>query len=263
MAWRKLTALTAAAIGAFVLLATPALAAAPVDQPITLNPAHKGQTAAGFGTKNCTGPLDNLPAGKDGWHFILPSATGEDFKSVDLEFDPQAGPNVLVIVDNVAPGTPDSGPGYVAFFAATGSGAYKHLFVITDAGWTLVDGDGVAIRDDTKDYNKTTFNLSHTCPSETPPCVENCEPPCTVNCGPPPCTENCGPPPCDPAIDECTPPRTPTPSPSLPATGNGVGSASVGSIAAVGAALVVGGVAITLLLARRRRDEPTTPGSTE
>jgi len=195
-----------------------------------------------------------------------------------LEFDPQTGPNVHVIVDNVAPGTPDSGPGYVAFFDATGSGASKHLFVITDAGWTLVDGDGVAIRDDTNKYTKTTFNLSHTCPSETPPCVEDCPPPCEKDCGPPPCTENCGPPPCDPAIDECTPPppcdpasppsencSTPTPSSSssLPSTGNGVGSASVGSIAAVGAALVVGGVGITLLLARRRRDEQATPGSSK
>ncbi len=138
MAWRRLTLVLAAAAGS-LLVATPAMAAAIVDVNIVLKPAHQNQTAKGFGSQDCGGPLASLPDGKDGWHLILPSATGEDFKTVDLTFDtdPGAGETLVhVIVDNSPPLTSDSNPGegWEAFFDDTGSGAVKHLYVITNSG---------------------------------------------------------------------------------------------------------------------------------
>jgi LPXTG-motif cell wall-anchored protein len=249
MKLRQISAIAAAAtavvLGTGLMLSSTAAAAVISNIDITLNPAHKNQTAEGFGKHECTGPLAALPDGKDGWHFILPSATGEDFVSASLDFKDTADAPVPVAVDNVAPGTTDTGPGWSAFFDDTGAGAWKHLYVITDAGWTLVDGDGVATRDSEKanTYNKTTFNLSHTCPADEPPC-----------------TSNCGPPTCDPEIDECNPgtetttttttttttATTTTTKPGLAVTG-----ASLTGLVAVGVAMIAGGTA--LLFLRRRR----------
>lgn len=69
-----------------VLAAACALALGPggpafAASTVVLNPAHAGATAQGFGPPDCTGGLSGLPPTKDGWHFVLPAASGDDFLS--------------------------------------------------------------------------------------------------------------------------------------------------------------------------------------
>jgi LPXTG-motif cell wall-anchored protein len=248
MAWRKATGVLAGAAVGVLLLASPAFAS---TQNLTLNPAHKNQTAAGFGGGDeCDAPFTE-DMNVDGWHFVWQK--GGDFATVDLTFN-NGTSDVHVIVSGAA-GVVNTGTGWTAFFGDTGgpNPKVKHLYVFTQVGWTLKDGVGTGT-----DGTGTVFNLSHTCagtPGEE--CTgDTCQPPCETDCVPPPCVDGCEPP-CEESDDCSTTPPTEsgTPSPStsvneetLPTTGS-----SLTGVIVVGTALVGAGIG-TLLFLRRRRD---------
>src|SRR5258705_5219564 len=97
MTLRKVPGVLVSAVAAVLLLASPAFAA---PQSLTLNPAHKNQTAAGF-NQECTAPFS---AGmvQDGWHFVWQQ--GGDFTSVTLTFN-DGSSNVDITIDTPL-GTP-------------------------------------------------------------------------------------------------------------------------------------------------------------
>jgi LPXTG-motif cell wall-anchored protein len=242
----------AAAIAGILLLASPAFAS---TQSLTLNPAHKDQTAAGFkGGDDCDAPFTK-GMDSDGWHFIWQQ--GGSFLTADLTFKNGANNIVVHVAGAAGVVNSDLAQGWSAFFEDTGGPdpKIKHLYVFTPPGWTLVDGVGTG-----ENGSGTVFNLSHTCAGDGPPCTENCTPPpppCTQGCEPPPCPDaGCPEPPCDEAAgDVCSPtdpgtpaPTTPVDEESLPTTGS-----SLTGVIVAGAALVGAGVG-TLLFLRRRRD---------
>jgi LPXTG-motif cell wall-anchored protein len=127
-----------------------------------LNPAHVGAFAATF-NQECTGPFNPLPAGTDGWHFVLPGQ-GE-FQSITLNYSGgvTAGP--------ITSTTAQSGPGWTGFLDSAGQGGgLKHAYVFTSpVGLQLLGGTATTTAGD-------SFNLSHTCsgsprPSTTPSSV--------------------------------------------------------------------------------------------
>ncbi len=147
-------------------LATPASAAAVT---INIKSAHLSKTAAEFDGKTCTGPFDDLSVTKDGWHFVLPAASGEDFLSLTLTFTSPAGTVPVTITGTEA--APSTGPGWSGYIDNAGSsGSDKHAYLVADAGWTLTAGSASV----NNGVQEATFNLSHTCagtpttPSTTP-----------------------------------------------------------------------------------------------
>ena len=228
-------AVTTMAAAAVLLAAGPAMA----DVAVTLNPAHVGATAAGFGSHatDCgNGPNE------DGWHFIAPANV--NFTSLHVEFD-----NGAIVVD-LGPG--DFGPP-----------DDSHAFVTTPVGAVLTAGTG------TTDAGtpQGTFNLSHTCPGTpstsqppttpptTPPTSPPTEPPTTPPTSPPtsPPTE----PPTTPPTSEPSTSGPPTAPPSTepPGTSGGglpqTGGGSLPILLGLGIALLSGGIA-TVIAARRQ-----------
>ncbi|MEH0938941.1 hypothetical protein, partial [Micromonospora psammae] len=142
-------ALTAAAATACLTFATPAWASSTAP----LHPGHVGSTAAGFGTQQCGDEkFDGLPAGHDGWHFVLPTNKAGNFESLTLTFKNSAGSTVTVKV-------PDSTDPYTDFLSGNGGGdkQVKHAYLFTPAGWKLTGGSA------TISGQADKFNLSHTC----------------------------------------------------------------------------------------------------
>ncbi len=140
-----------------LLLAGPASAAT----TIILNPAHRNQTAAGFETKECNGPLAAHPA-VDGWHFVLPSSTGDEFVSVTLTYSTPGGSVTVGPITSEDPSMPTMGAGWSGFLDSNAvTGKLVHAYVYTIPGWTLLDGTALV------DPNTATgtFNLSNTCPA--------------------------------------------------------------------------------------------------
>ncbi|WP_162908068.1 hypothetical protein [Allorhizocola rhizosphaerae] len=137
--------------------------AAPVSaaKTINLNPAHRNHTAAGFGTKQCTGPLAGHPS-VDGRHFVLPASAADDFVSVTLTFSRPGGNVTVGPITSENPAMPTMGDGWSGFLDNAGrANDDKHAYVFTQPGWTLLDGTA-QVEPNTA---SGTFNLSHTCPA--------------------------------------------------------------------------------------------------
>lgn len=208
-------------------LATPASAAAVT---INLKSEHTQQTAAGFnGGKTCTGPFDSLPDDVDGWHFVLPASSGEDFLSATLTFTAPSGTVTATVTGTEAAPSFSAVPGsaWEGYIDNAGA-ADKHVYLITEAGWTLTGGTASV----EGGVEGQPFNLSHTC-AGTPD-----------NSTPSPDPEESE----SPDPDPTTPGASPsTPGGNLPKTGF-----PVAGVAVAGLVMLVGGAA--LMAVRRRRD---------
>jgi LPXTG-motif cell wall-anchored protein len=209
----------AAVAGTVAVVALATAAPAWADTSVGINPGNVPTTAEDHDDHGCDiggGPF----ASKDVWVFVLPGNHDEvgDFVSVTAVF----GANGSLTI-------PTDGGGIV-----TDKGTSK-AWITTPAGWTLTG----ATAQITGTADK--FNLTHTCPAggggnETP------------TPGP---SET-------PTTPTTTAPGSPGASLTGPAGGSGAGGlpvtgAATVSTAVVGAALVVGGVA--LLAVRRRKAE--------
>jgi hypothetical protein len=237
------------AVLAGLAFASPASAA---DGPADLNKDHIGATASGFSSHDCTGGLADIPAGYDGWHFVLPHTSGSSFVSATLTFSSPGGSVTVGPITSTDPDNPDGveplWQGYIDNAGASGSD--KHLYVITQAGWTLTGGTAI-VKDAAED---AFFNLSHTCPgtpSTSTPTPGTSETPTPGTSETP-----------SPGVSESSQPGTsvsPSPSSSsgggLPVTGVAWGATA---LTAVG--LIAAGVA---LMAVRRRRELTEENPTE
>jgi hypothetical protein len=227
--------LAAAAAGGTLALALagPALA----QDPIVINPGNVPTTAAGFGEQDCTGPFADLPDNVDGWHFVT-GAAGINFTELALRFDTPDG-EVLVSIDSTDPESPSTNadPFWSGFIGEPHNG---HAWVMTEAGWTLIDGEATV----DEAGQQEQFQLSHTCPGEpgngkTPtPTPEPSEEPT-----PGPSEE-----PTPAPSEEPTPAPSEEPKkPGLPVTGVGIGGMLV-----FGGGLLAAGIA--MLAVRRRRN---------
>jgi LPXTG-motif cell wall-anchored protein len=231
-------------VAAALAMATPAQAAALAGTgDIPINGDHVPTTAAQFPTKQCTGPFEDLDLGTDGWHFVLPSASGGSFVSVTLTFNSGAA-DFPVTVDAIFPAIDsDAGLGWSGYITNAGPDNI-HLYLFTPSGWTLKAGVATVTNpgpgpDPEKPNDKGSFfNLSHVCvgTSTTP------TPGITTTTTPPVTTTTLS----TSATTVTTPGTTPT-DPSLPTTG-----AALSGIILAGVGLVAGGV--TLMVLRRRRD---------
>lgn len=228
--WLSRLAVATAAAGVLTIGVASAVWA---DATININPGQVPTTAKQFGTQECDGPFEGLPGDKDGWHFILPAGAGDDFLSVTLTFSSPGG-TVTATVTSRDPNAPSTGAGWSGYIAeAGGSDVFRHLWLFTDAGWTLTAG--TATVSGTPGQNPQ-FVLSHTCPG-TPASPSN--------------------PPSSPPSDPSNPPSSPGVPPSsgggggvgggLPVTGPAIGGAIV-----LGLGLVGGGIALVMM--RRRRN---------
>ncbi|MDG6105570.1 LPXTG cell wall anchor domain-containing protein [Dactylosporangium aurantiacum] len=227
------------------------LAAAPAAASVTLplHSAHRGATAAGFGTHSC----DQIPgqyqgAGADGFVFVLPG-NDASFVSLTLKFQPVAGGEVTVHIADASDPYPDG--------ILNDKGTSK-AWVVVPAGWKLLDGSAVVDNDATK---ADDFNLTHTCPATTTSPSPSPSP--TKSASPSPSTsQSTSPSPSDSGSVEgssAVPSGTVTPGPgggggggggSLPVTG-----VALTSMTLTAAGLIAAGVA--LLMVRRRRELPT------
>ena len=217
---RFLTA-SAIATASSILIANAAFA----QKTVPINPAHIG-AGAGFNV-DCTGPLARpLIPGADGWHFVLPAATGDDFVSLTIVYSGGVTANIT----STNPAAPSTGTGFSGYISEAGqSGAFRHAYVWTSpAGQTIVSGTAQVLPDESSPGDQ--FNLSSTCPG-TP----------------------------------ATPTPTPTPTPTASVTGSPTvapsggaetgGGASHGFTFAGVGALALAGMAGVLLFLYRRRDE--------
>ncbi|MCI4065011.1 LPXTG cell wall anchor domain-containing protein [Micromonospora sp. R77] len=248
-------ALTAAAATATLALATPAWA----ESTTSLNPAHKGTTAAQAQQQCDDERFAGLADNQDGWHFVLPGGNASgSFQSLELTFTD--GTNQVEVT------VPDASDAYPDHFYSTGGKAPRtiHAYVFTPAGWTLVDGS--AVISGTADK----FNLSHACAgtpttaSPTPTPSATTESPAPTPTPSTPGEETPTPTPGGSESPSENPSVTPSAVPSGSAGGGGGGGSEGGlpltgvaatSISLTGLALIVGGVVLMTL--RRRRDKIT------
>jgi LPXTG-motif cell wall-anchored protein len=212
--------LAVAAAGGTLALAA-ASSAALAQTTVDLNPAHKGITAGEFENQECDGPFEDLGENQEGWHFVLTSFTGsaEDVEFV-LQFEDAEG-NPVEFTEN----------------ATNVTGSVAHLFLVTEAGLTLVDGDAV-VSPPGSVGNNAQFNLSHTCPGV----------PGSPSPSPSP-SESPSP----------SPGESPSVSPSSSTPGNGGGGlpttgVQAGGLAMLGAVMLAGGAGMVLAVRRRRGD---------
>ncbi|MCF6524790.1 LPXTG cell wall anchor domain-containing protein [Streptomyces sp. JJ36] len=108
------------------------------DLPRTADSGQGGVPREGAGT------CGRVPAGKDGWHFVLPGNSTE-FVKLTVTFEP-GGRQVLT----------DFGPP-----------SDKHAYVGSEPGAELVD-----VQAEVEGGSLELFNLSHTCPANTTPTDE-------------------------------------------------------------------------------------------
>jgi LPXTG-motif cell wall-anchored protein len=232
MAWRRALVILAAAAAGVLLVASPAAA----DTDLTLNPDHQDETAAGF-TQDCTAPFSSNMT-EDGWHFLWPK--GGDFTSLTATFTNGGAPFNVTVTSTDVNNQSGNGTTWHGYIDDTGSGDFKHVYLFTQPGWTLVDATGTGVDGETTGDNLTQFNLSHTCAAKTS------TPSPSPSASPSPTTS------ASPATSGSTDPGTPT-TPSddrLPTTG-----VALTGLVAAGIGLIAGGA--TLLFLRRRRDQPT------
>ncbi|WP_405095050.1 LPXTG cell wall anchor domain-containing protein [Micromonospora sp. NBC_01412] len=242
-------ALSTTAAAACLALATPAWA----SSTIGLNPAHEGRTAAHFNQVCDDERFAGLPAGDDGWHFVLPGKEYGDFESLTLTFNDGTAAVTVTI--------PDGSDAYPDFFYSTGGRNPRqiHAYLFTPAGWTLVGGSATVSGTGTK------FNVSHTCageaptkspsPSPSPSTSESPQPSESPSAsespsGSPSASESPVPSGSASPSESATVPASPSGGEDLPLTG-----VAVTGMALTGVALVGGGAALMVL--RRRRDRIT------
>jgi LPXTG-motif cell wall-anchored protein len=227
---------------AIALVVSPGTAGAVATATIDLKDTHEGTTAGEFEKKDCTGPFADLDADEDGWHFILDGSN--DFNEVRLVFNPGSVP---VTINKTEAQGGNSGPGWFGYLDNAG-GSMKHVYLITDAGWTLVSGQA----DITYTGNKPEdFQLSHTCAGTPTTTTTTTTTKTTTTTATTTTTTR--------TTTTTTTDSTPTPGTTttddgdLPVTGAGLGG-----LIAAGLILTAGGAA--LLFARRRRDaDDATP----
>jgi hypothetical protein len=149
----------AAGLAAALALATPAQAEEVI---ILINRGNIPTTAADFETQSC----DNLPDladDEDGWVFVLPASAGAEgnFISITATYADETGAERTRTTGN------DGG-------IVSGSGDNK-AYIITPAGWTLLDADALVNDPDEGAF----FNLTHACagtPGEEPSSEEPSSP---------------------------------------------------------------------------------------
>ncbi|NUT38280.1 MAG: hypothetical protein HOV79_34985 [Hamadaea sp.] len=256
--YARLALAAATAFLAATAFASPAQAA---EADVTINPGNVPTTAAGFETHDCddifeffdkvedpgngdkfqvkNGVID-IPIGIDGWHFILPDASGDAFVSLKLNFTTPDGPLEVTI-----PGGGGENDPYWGVLGEAGGKSNKHAYLLTYAGWTLTGGTAVVQRGDGQ-YTQNTFNLSHVC-AGTP---QSPSPSPSVSAS----TGTSSSP--SPGASQSTPPGTsasPSPSGGLPVTGVAWGATA---LTAVG--LIAAGVALMAVRRRRELTEDTT-----
>lgn len=212
-----------ATITTVIGFATPAAA----DETVPIHSTQIPTTAQAFQTHLCTGPLDDLDADEDGWHFVTTGTSS--FTSVTLKFHTPGG-DVTVVITGTE-GAPSSGPGWVGFLDNAGA-AEKHAYLITDAGWELFEGTSQ------QSSAEEFFNVSHTCPGT-------------------PNDESPSPSP-EPSDSQSTDPGSPSEStPPLPRTGTAITSIALSGLVAIAAG------AGLLFILRRRRDALMSSSSDE
>ncbi|MFG3419241.1 LPXTG cell wall anchor domain-containing protein [Micromonospora sp. NPDC048063] len=247
-------AVSTAAATALLALATPAWASSTTQ----INPDHKDKTAAGFPTQKCDDErFDDLAAGQDGWHFVLPGGEkAGSFESITLTFDNGTGPVTVKV--------PDASDAYPDYLYSAG-GRVMHAYVFTPAGWKLVDGTA------TISGKASKFNLSHTCAGTAP--TQSPTPSPSASTSPSPSTstspstsvspsESTSPSGSVSPSESVSPSTSVTPSESTGGSGGGddeegglpLTGVATTSIALGGLALIGGGA---LLMLRRRRDNVT------
>jgi LPXTG-motif cell wall-anchored protein len=255
MAWRKVLAVSAAAVavGALVL---PSLAFAdPTNPPLHQSGQHILASSPGYNGDDCNGVTAD--GDEDIWVFVWPgNEKVGDITSVTIGWDVDGDHDV----DQTR-----SYPGPDATLITTGT---PKVAFVTPAGWRLEEGSSSV----TGHTSHGVFNLTHTCAGEEePPCdpaEEGCVPPPDDPCITDPEAPECNPDPCEtagiPAFtdqqpDPCATTTTETTTETttthatttttrggLPQTG-----ASLTGMIAAGIALVAAGA--TILFLRRRR----------
>ncbi|WP_329279600.1 LPXTG cell wall anchor domain-containing protein [Streptomyces sp. NBC_00691] len=138
--------------GPLVLAPVAVASEAPQPKPLPLHQIKDLPLTAGeFGEK---GDCPTVPAGKDGWHFVLPGSGKGDsavFTKLTVEFQ----------------------PGGVQTITAFGPPSDKHAYVSSEPGAKLI----AASAEVSAPVKQGWFNLSHTCPATpvsetTPPVTE-------------------------------------------------------------------------------------------
>ncbi|PWR10927.1 hypothetical protein DKT68_07455 [Micromonospora acroterricola] len=208
---------------------------------VPLNPAHVGATAGNF-QQECKDPrFGTLPAGQDGWHFVLPTNRAGDFQSLTLTYRDTTGASVTVRV-------PDPSDAYTDFLSANGGGdkQVKHAYLFTPGGWTLTGGTATVSGEGDR------FNLSHTCAGTG------------ATGSPTPSTGSPTPSTSHSPSESTTPSESTAPAGSTTPSGGAGGGDGGGSLPITGAAatsIALGGLALigggALLMMRRRRDRIT------
>lgn len=224
---------TAAAAGLFALaVAAPALATDTTTVP--LNDDHKETAAKQFPEHECDNIFTALREHEDGWHFVLNQLRDPRSPLVELSlsFRNTDGAPVTINLDNINNFRHRKLPGV--------RNPVWQLWLVTPAGWTLVDGS-VTVQTDALGVNPQ-FDLSHTCPGE---------PPASQEPGPSPSGEPTPPASGEPSPPASEEPTTPAPGeepkePDLPATGM-----SLGGLLILSGGLLSAGIA--LMAVRRRR----------
>jgi hypothetical protein len=146
---------TAGAIGAAAaagLLGSLAFAstAQAAEVVIPINGGNVPTTAADYEDVSCENLPDDLAADVDGWVFVLPASAGAEgnFISVTATYEDGIGNTYHLSTDT---------DGAIV----EGSGNNK-AYIITPAGWTLVDAEALVTDPDDGAF----FNLTHACPGE-------------------------------------------------------------------------------------------------
>lgn len=251
MGSRWLSRIGAVLVAGAVAMAVAAPAAA---QPgtVSINPGNVPTTAEEFETHECDGPFSDLPDDMDGWHFVLPAGSGDSFVSLTLTFETPGG-EVTVILTSTDPANPSTGPGWSGYLDG------MHGWLMTEAGWTLVDGTAMVENPGDQDF----FNLSHTCPGTpvTPSPSPSPSPSPAPSPSPSPSPSPAPSPSPSPSLSPAPTPgqptgqpptSAPTQAPTLPVSGSSIGAAMLLGLGLVGAGA-------GLLLALRRRRAGTDP----
>jgi hypothetical protein len=219
------------AIAAAAVIAVPTAAQAQDEMTIPLHEPHRNTVAAEFGEPNCAQVPESKGEFEDGWVFVLPD-NERRFLSVTAIFKDTDGNEYTYSTTN-----PDQGG-----IDPKDTGTSK-AFIITPAGWTLVDASAV-VDGPTK---QGRFNLTHTCPGKVPPGEEESSPPVdtptTEPGGEEPSSPSTDGPSTVPGVDDST---SPVADEKLSQTGAGLTWVIVGGVALIGAG------AATLFLMRRR-----------
>lgn len=155
MTWNKgrksatgLALAAAAVLVGSMMIGSPALAA---EVTIPINDGNVPTKAGGAGTISCDNiPADDIGGDQDGWVFVLPASAGAEgnFISVTATFEDENGDEQVY--------TTGANGGIVS-----GSGDNK-AYIITPAGWTLIDAEAQVTDPDDGAF----FNLTHACPGK-------------------------------------------------------------------------------------------------